>query len=146
MSSAPALILVEHFAPRRLGLFFQRRDGVEPAAGHDQRNKKQRRRSEGSAQAARLNGKMHGSTSCSKPPQLCGLSCLSGFWVWIETAFCVAAPPVFCYASAMTNPNPDPDENDPIELWGTRIGRGLGFLITIGIILALIVWLGAAKP
>ena len=41
---------------------------------------------------------------------------------------------------------PENNENDPIELWGTRIGRGLGFLITIGIIVGLIVWLGAAKP
>lgn len=41
---------------------------------------------------------------------------------------------------------PDNDENDPIELWGTRIGRGLGLLMTIGIILGLIVWLGAARP
>ncbi len=46
----------------------------------------------------------------------------------------------------MTRQTPDNDENDPIELWGTRIGRGLGFLITIGIILGLIVWLGAVKP
>jgi tetrahydromethanopterin S-methyltransferase subunit G len=46
----------------------------------------------------------------------------------------------------MNRPTPDNDENDPIELWGTRIGRGLGFLITIGIILAVIVWLGAERP
>ena len=45
----------------------------------------------------------------------------------------------------MNRPAPDKAENDPIELWGTRIGRGLGFLITIGIILALIVWLGAER-
>ncbi len=46
----------------------------------------------------------------------------------------------------MNQPSPDNDENDRIELWGTRIGRGLGFLITIGIIAGLIVWLGAATP
>jgi hypothetical protein len=58
----------------------------------------------------------------------------------------IAARLAFCYELSMTGSNPDPDDNGPIELWGTRIGRGLGFLITIGIILALIVWLGAAKP
>ena len=52
----------------------------------------------------------------------------------------------FCYGLDMNQPKPDPDENDPIELWGTRIGRGLGFLITIGIIVGLIVWLGATSP
>ncbi len=31
----------------------------------------------------------------------------------------------------------DAPENDPIELWATRVGRGLGLLIT----LAIIVWL-----
>ncbi|KYB45529.1 hypothetical protein AB664_38920, partial [Brucella anthropi] len=31
----------------------------------------------------------------------------------------------------------DAPENDPIELWATRIGRGLGLIIT----LAIIVWL-----
>ena len=46
----------------------------------------------------------------------------------------------------MKRQTPENDEDDPIELWGTRVGRGLGFLITIGIILGLIVWLGAAKP
>ncbi len=46
----------------------------------------------------------------------------------------------------MNHPSPDDNENDPIELWGTRIGRGLGFLITISIIVGLIVWLGAATP
>jgi hypothetical protein len=89
---------------------------------------------------------VHGSTSCSKPPQICGSPFHSGFWAPNETAFCVAARLAFCYGSAMTRPSEDPEENDPVELWGTRIGRGLGFLITIGIILALIVWLGAAKP
>ncbi len=57
----------------------------------------------------------------------------------------IAASQPFCYGMAMNRPTPDNDENDPIELWGTRIGRGLGFLITIGIILALIVWLGAER-
>ncbi len=51
-----------------------------------------------------------------------------------------------CYPCRMNQRTPDEDNDDPIELWGTRIGRGLGFLITIGIILAIIVWLGAAKP
>ncbi len=46
----------------------------------------------------------------------------------------------------MSSNKPDEEQNDKVELWGTRIGRGLGFLITIGIILGLIVWLGAAKP
>lgn len=31
----------------------------------------------------------------------------------------------------------DAPENDPIELWATRVGRGLGLLVT----LAIIVWL-----
>ncbi|PDQ18851.1 hypothetical protein CN311_22480 [Mesorhizobium sanjuanii] len=31
----------------------------------------------------------------------------------------------------------DADRSDPIEYWGTRIGRALGLLITIG----LLVWL-----
>jgi hypothetical protein len=84
---------------------------------------------------------------------------LSVFSYWNETAFekqkCGATPPAaivsvaatlaFCYVLIMNRPSPDNDENDPIELWGTRIGRGLGFLITIGIILAIIVWLGAER-
>lgn len=36
------------------------------------------------------------------------------------------------------------DSDDPIEIWGTRIGRGLGLLITIFLLLAFIVWFGAA--
>ncbi len=35
----------------------------------------------------------------------------------------------------------DAPENDPIELWATRIGRGLGFLITLAIIVWLIFYL-----
>ena len=38
-----------------------------------------------------------------------------------------------------------PDDNDDaVEIWGTRIGRGLGLLITIFLLLAFIVWFGAA--
>ena len=36
------------------------------------------------------------------------------------------------------------DGDDPVEIWGTRIGRGLGLLITIFLLLAFIVWFGAA--
>jgi hypothetical protein len=36
------------------------------------------------------------------------------------------------------------DSDDPVEIWGTRIGRGLGLLITIFLLLAFIVWFGAA--
>ncbi len=36
------------------------------------------------------------------------------------------------------------DGDDPVEIWGTRIGRGLGLLITIFILLTIIVWFGAA--
>ena len=95
-----------------------------------------------------------------KTPQICGLAYLSGFSGRNETAFfkpdqsaalhgamvCVADQPAFCYVPPMNRQTPKNDDNDPIELWGTRIGRGLGFLITIGIILGLIVWLGAARP
>lgn len=35
----------------------------------------------------------------------------------------------------------DAPENDPIELWATRVGRGLGFLITLAIIVWLIFYL-----
>jgi hypothetical protein len=35
------------------------------------------------------------------------------------------------------------DNDDPVEIWGTRIGRGLGLLITIFLLLAFIVWFGA---
>lgn len=35
----------------------------------------------------------------------------------------------------------DADENDPIELWATRVGRGLGLLITFAIIIWLITYL-----
>lgn len=50
-----------------------------------------------------------------------------------------------CYGFAMQNTPPE-DENDPVELWGTRIGRGLGFLVMIFLLLAIIVWLGEARP
>ena len=33
-----------------------------------------------------------------------------------------------------TGPGPNQREDDPIEYWGTRIGRALGFIITIGLI------------
>ncbi|MGB8818051.1 MAG: hypothetical protein WCC66_09055 [Rhizobiaceae bacterium] len=36
--------------------------------------------------------------------------------------------------------------DDPIEVWGTRIGRGLGLLITVFLLLAIIVWFGASLP
>lgn len=36
------------------------------------------------------------------------------------------------------------DSDDPVEIWGTRIGRGLGLLIMIFLLLAFIVWFGAA--
>jgi len=32
-------------------------------------------------------------------------------------------------------------ENDAVELWATRVGRGLGFLITLAIIVWLIFYL-----
>jgi hypothetical protein len=35
------------------------------------------------------------------------------------------------------------NSDDPVEIWGTRIGRGLGLLITIFLLLAFIVWFGA---
>ena len=35
----------------------------------------------------------------------------------------------------------DVDPDDKIELWGTRIGRGLGFVITIILVLWLVVYL-----
>jgi hypothetical protein len=35
------------------------------------------------------------------------------------------------------------DSDDPVEIWGTRVGRGLGLLITIFLLLAFIVWFGA---
>ena len=37
-------------------------------------------------------------------------------------------------------------EDDPLDRLGTRIGRGLGLLITIFLLLAFIVWFGAALP
>lgn len=40
---------------------------------------------------------------------------------------------------------PEP-EDDPLDRLGTRIGRGLGLLVTIFLLLAIIVWLGAASP
>jgi hypothetical protein len=40
----------------------------------------------------------------------------------------------------------DVDANDPIELWGTRIGRGFGLLVMVFLLLFVIVWFGAAKP
>lgn len=36
------------------------------------------------------------------------------------------------------------DSDDPVEVWGTRVGRGLGLLITIFLLLAFIVWFGVA--
>ncbi len=36
---------------------------------------------------------------------------------------------------------PPPDGADTIEYWGTRIGRGLGFLITLAIVGWLLVYL-----
>ncbi len=38
------------------------------------------------------------------------------------------------------------DANDRIEVWGTRIGRGLGLLIALFLLLAIILWFGAARP
>lgn len=38
------------------------------------------------------------------------------------------------------------EDRDPIEVWGTRIGRGLGLLITVFLLLAIIVWFGASLP
>jgi hypothetical protein len=40
--------------------------------------------------------------------------------------------------------NPKDEGEDPVEIWGTRIGRGLGLLITLFLLLAFIVWFGAA--
>lgn len=35
-------------------------------------------------------------------------------------------------------------EDDPLDRLGTKIGRGLGLLVTIFLLLAIIVWFGAA--
>lgn len=35
----------------------------------------------------------------------------------------------------------DIDKNDPVEVWSTRIGRSLGILITLAIIVWLIIYL-----
>ncbi|MGL4488029.1 MAG: hypothetical protein ACRCU5_01110 [Rhizobiaceae bacterium] len=40
----------------------------------------------------------------------------------------------------------DADANDPIEVWGTRIGRGLGLVIMMSLLLTVILWFGAAQP
>lgn len=40
----------------------------------------------------------------------------------------------------------DVNGEDRLEVWGTRIGRGLGLLIMVFLLLAIIVWFGAAKP
>jgi hypothetical protein len=40
----------------------------------------------------------------------------------------------------------DIDKTDPLEVWGTRIGRSLGLVIMISLLLAIIVWFGAAQP
>lgn len=32
------------------------------------------------------------------------------------------------------NPDSDIDENDPIEIWGKRIGRGIGYALVIVLI------------
>ena len=37
-------------------------------------------------------------------------------------------------------------EEDRLDAIGTRIGRGLGLLLTIFLLLAIIVWFGAAQP
>jgi hypothetical protein len=34
----------------------------------------------------------------------------------------------------------DADQSDPIEYWGTRIGRALGFVIAIGLLIWLVVF------
>jgi hypothetical protein len=39
----------------------------------------------------------------------------------------------------------DSDQNDKIEVWGTRIGRGLGLFIMIFLLLSAIVWFGAMR-
>lgn len=39
----------------------------------------------------------------------------------------------------------DIQANDRLEVWGTRIGRSLGLLIMIFLLLAIIVWFGAAS-
>ena len=40
----------------------------------------------------------------------------------------------------------DTDANDPIEVWGTRIGRSLGLLIMVFLLLLIIIWYGATQP
>lgn len=37
-------------------------------------------------------------------------------------------------------------EDDALDRLGTKIGRGLGLLITVFLLLAIIVWFGAAQP
>jgi hypothetical protein len=37
-------------------------------------------------------------------------------------------------------------EDDPLDRLGTRIGRGLGLLVSIFLLLAIIVWFGAQAP
>ncbi len=39
----------------------------------------------------------------------------------------------------------DIDKTDPLEVWGTRIGRSLGLVIMISLLLAIILWYGAAQ-
>lgn len=39
----------------------------------------------------------------------------------------------------------DIETDDKLEVWGTRIGRGLGLLIMMFLLLAIILWFGAAK-
>jgi hypothetical protein len=40
----------------------------------------------------------------------------------------------------------DIDKADPLEVWGTRIGRSLGLVIMVSLLLAIILWFGAAQP
>jgi hypothetical protein len=40
----------------------------------------------------------------------------------------------------------DIDKADPLEVWGTRFGRSLGLVIMVSLLLAIIVWFGAARP
>jgi hypothetical protein len=40
----------------------------------------------------------------------------------------------------------DVDANDRIEVWGTRIGRGVGLLVFVFLLLTTVLWFGAAKP
>ena len=37
-------------------------------------------------------------------------------------------------------------QDDPLDRLGTRIGRGLGLILTVSLLLAIILWFDAAKP